>query len=215
SGPGIHAGNANQLTPEVTQPGVYTLTVTSPEGCMTTDEVVVHLDPSAVVANAGEDAFISCDIEVVQLQASPIGASYTYLWTGPGINASNENLPDPVITEPGVYTLVVTDVVNQCASLPDTVVITDIRAQIIAIIQSPGSLDCYTTQLNLEASGSSTGANIVYYWFDEDGNVISNTPNTLVSSEGMFLLEVIDTLSGCFDRDSIFVKDLTAYPPAE
>src|SRR5690606_2080758 len=31
SGPGIHAGNANQLTPEVTQPGVYTLTVTSPE----------------------------------------------------------------------------------------------------------------------------------------------------------------------------------------
>ena len=217
TGPDINAGNANQLMPVVSLPGQYILTVTSPEGCIAIDTVVVDLDPATVIADAGPDAFFSCDIDTIILQGGPTGPDIIYQWTGPGINASNENLPNPVITVPGIYSLVVTNTTTQCVSLPDTVEITDISVVIIAIIQDPdpSSFDCFITSIDLEATGSSTGPNVVYTWFDEDGNLVSNSPGFPVSSGGMWTLIVEDTISGCFDDDSIFIEDLTAYPPSE
>ena len=216
TGPGINAGNENQFTPDVTQPGTYYLTVTSPQNCTAVDSVVVSLDPATVIADAGPDAFFSCDIDTVILQAGPLGPDYTYQWTGPGINASNEHSPNPIITEPGMYTLVVTNTVTQCVSAPDVVDITDISVVIIAIIQDPENpINCYITSVDLDATGSSVGPNIVYTWFDAEGHLVSSSPGFPVTSGGMFTLIVEDTISGCFDNDSIFVEDLTEYPPAE
>jgi hypothetical protein len=213
TGPGINAGNENQVTPTVTQPGIYVLTVTSPENCIVFDSVVVAQDPSSVTANAGPNFFFSCEIDTVTLQGSPTGPGYTYLWTGPGINAGNQNLPNPIILVPGLYSLVVTDVASQCVSLPDTVLIVDITTNIVAIIQDPNSLDCFSTFIDLDATGSSVGTNIVYLWFNEDGDLIGNTSEIEISSGGMFMFTVLDTISGCFDSTSVFVEDLTAYPP--
>jgi len=96
------------------------------------------------------------------------------------------------------------------------VFIDDIRVVIVAIIQDPvDSINCYITSVDLEATGSSTGPNIVYTWFDADGNLVGSSPGFPVSSGGMWTLVVEDTISGCFDNDSIFVEDLTEYPPAE
>jgi len=216
AGPGINSGNENQFTPDVTQPGTYYLTVTSPQNCTAVDSVVVNLDPATVIADAGPDAFFSCDIDTVILQAGPLGPEYTYQWTGPGINASNEHSPNPIITEPGMYTLVVTNTVTQCVSAPDVVDITDISVVIIAIIQDPENpINCYITSVDLDATGSSVGPNIVYTWFDAEGHLVSSSPGFPVTSGGMFTLIVEDTISGCFDNDSIFVEDLTEYPPAE
>jgi gliding motility-associated-like protein len=215
TGPDINAGNETDLMPEVTLPGIYVLTVTSSQSCIATDTVVVNLDPEAVIADAGPDAFFSCDIDTIVLQASPVGPNYTYQWTGPGINASNENLPNPIVTEPGTYTLVVTDQVSQCVSLPDEVFIDDITVVIIAIIQDPLTLNCFTTSVDLVSTGSSTGPDIVYTWFDQEGNLISTSPGFPVSSGGMFTLIVEDTISGCFDDDSVMVQDLTEYPAVD
>jgi gliding motility-associated-like protein len=216
TGPGIDASNEGQLMPVVTQPGVYYLTASTPPNCSAVDSVTVTLDPSTVIADAGADAFISCDIDTIILQAGPSGTDLVYQWTGPGINASNEHSLNPVITLPGIYTLVVTDTATQCVSLPDTVFIDDIRVVIIAIIQDPvDSLNCYITEVDLEATGSSVGPNIVYTWFDSDGNLVISSPGFPVSSGGMWTLVVEDTISGCFDNDSIFVEDLTEYPPAD
>ncbi len=216
TGPGINASNDTQLMPAVTQPGVYYLTSSTPPNCSAIDSVVVTLDPATVVADAGLDAFFSCDIDTVTLHGSPVGPNIQYQWTGPGINASNEHDANPVILVPGTYTLVVTDLLTQCVSVPDVVQITDISVVIIAIIQDPvDSINCYITEVDLEATGSSTGPNIVYTWFDSDGNLVSSSPGFQVSSGGMWTLVVEDTISGCFDNDSIFVEDLTAYPPAE
>src|SRR5690606_10597356 len=87
SGPGITGATAGQWTPVVTLPGLYTLTVTSAEGCTAVDEVEVVADPETVLADAGADAFLTCDILEVTLQGGPVGADLNYQWTGPGISA--------------------------------------------------------------------------------------------------------------------------------
>jgi len=212
TGPDINPGNETQLMPEVSLPGTYILTVTSAEGCIAVDSVVVNLDPQSVIANAGIDDSLSCDVLQITLQGSPLGPDYIYQWTGPGIDATNENLPNPTIMEEGTYTLVVTNTVTQCVSAPDEVVISDISAILIAIIQDPVSFNCYIDSIDLATVGSSTGPNIVYAWFDATGNLIANTPGLEITSGGMFTLIVEDTLSGCFDGDTVMVEDLTQYP---
>ena len=150
TGPDINPGNETQLMPEVSLPGTYILTVTSAEGCIAVDSVVVNLDPQSVIANAGIDDSLSCDVLQITLQGSPLGPDYIYQWTGPGIDATNENLPNPTIMEEGTYTLVVTNTVTQCVSAPDEVVISDISAILIAIIQDPVSFNCYILSLILK-----------------------------------------------------------------
>jgi gliding motility-associated-like protein len=108
---------------------------------------------------------------------------------------------------------VVTNTVTNCVSLPVNVVVLDLTTNIVAIIQDPTSLTCFSTFVDLNATGSTIGPNIAYIWFDEAGNIVSNSPFLEVTSGGMFMFVVKDTISGCFDNDSVFVKDLQAYPP--
>jgi len=213
TGADINAGNENLLTPTVTLPGTYYLTVTSPNNCVAIDSVVVTLDPSSVIATAAVDTFLSCDIDTVVLQAGPLGPNLTYQWSGPGINASNEHLVNPIVTIAGTYTLVVTNTVTNCVSLPASVQVVDLTTNIVAIIMDPGSLTCFSTFIDLETTGSSVGVNIAYIWFDEDGQILSSSPFLQVTSGGNFTFQVIDTISGCFDDTSVFIKDLQAYPP--
>ena len=60
--------------------------------------------------------------------------------------------------------------------------------------------------------GSSTGPNIVYAWFNGSGELVSSSPGFEITSGGLFVLVVEDTISGCFGNDSVFVDDLTQYP---
>src|SRR6186713_2567571 len=114
-----------------------------------------------------------------------------------------------------MYTLVVTNTLNGCVSAPDTVIITDITNEIIAIVQDPNSLDCFSTFVDLNATGSSIGSNLIYIWFNEQGEIIGNTPLLEISSGGLFSFVVLDTLSGCFDEDTVSVTDLISYPPVD
>jgi hypothetical protein len=100
-------------------------------------------------------------------------------------------------------------------SAPDTVIITDITTEIIAIVQDPNSLDCFSTFIDLDASCSSTGSNLVYIWFNSEGDIIGNTPIIEITSGGMFTFFVKDTISGCFDDDTVSVTDLIEYPPVD
>ena len=177
---------------------------------------MVTSDPDIVIANAGPDDSLSCDVLMVTLQASPVGDQYTYQWSGPGINITNEHLPNPVVTVDGTYTLVVTNQSTGCVSAPDEVTIVNIVTQIIAIIQSENmEFDCYITEVDLDATQSTNGPNIVYIWFDENGDIVGNSPILQVSSAGSFMFTVIDTISGCYDTASIDIRDLRVYPPVD
>ena len=67
---------------------------------------------------------LTCIDEELTLQGDgSMGIDFEYQWQGPGINASNENDIQPLINVPGTYILIVTNLTNDCPSIPDTVII--------------------------------------------------------------------------------------------
>jgi gliding motility-associated-like protein len=75
-------------------------------------------------------------------------------------------------------------------------------------------LDCVLTEVALDGSGSSSGANIVYLWTTTDGRILSgaNSLMPLVDASGTYLLLVTDQTYGCFATDvAVVIADNT--PP--
>ncbi|HLF64964.1 MAG TPA: gliding motility-associated C-terminal domain-containing protein [Saprospiraceae bacterium] len=212
AGPGITVPDNWQQ--DVSQPGTYILSVTSLEGCVSYDTVQVLLDTDTPVADAGPDQFITCVTDSVMLNGSSNDPEFFFTWTGPGITTNLIHEPTPVVYQPGVYILIVTDTVQNCVSPPDTVLVTDIRVDVIAQIDASGNLDCDQISVQLSASGSTTGSGIVYLWMNAAGQIAINVSSIHATEAGLYLLYAIDTLSGCQAVDSHLVMDFTEFPPA-
>lgn len=104
----------------VSEPGNYFLTVTNTQnGCTQTSQILVQENtntPGALILPA---APLHCNrTEVTLLGSSPTVGGMTYSWSvaGGGNIVSGMNTPTPLIDEPGVYTLQVTNPENGCYS---------------------------------------------------------------------------------------------------
>lgn len=118
---GNSLGIGNFIT--VSTPGLYYLDVAQTVNghtCTVTDTITVPLDiakPPLMVSGAAVD----CDTTTARIHASTPANPAMYDWTGP--NGFMSNLPNPVVTAPGVYHITVTDLDNGCIT-KDSVVVT-------------------------------------------------------------------------------------------
>ncbi len=116
---GLNDPNSRTPVASPAQTTVYTVVVTSPEGCIGTDNVTVVVHPQAVV-EAGNGAVI-CRGESTGLSAT--GTEGTYQWS-PETGLDNPKSPNPTASpsKTTTYTVVVTDG-NGC-SATDNVTVT-------------------------------------------------------------------------------------------
>jgi hypothetical protein len=211
-GPGILEQEQNILNPRVQTEGMYILTITSSEGCESSDTMYVESAPQLPIAYAGADTYLTCERASVLLQGAAQGDHLQYFWTGPDIHMNNVNSQFPVVSMPGFYTVMVLDTLNNCASLPDTVLIYDQKNQVTARIKNPDDLNCNSTFVSLDASQSTEGEHIVYQWENEQHETISTSLVVEVPVEGVYFFHLVDTTTGCFDIDSIALENLIATP---
>lgn len=217
SGPGINAGNANQYNPTVSVPGAYTLTITNlTNGCTSSDAVTVDIDVAAPTADAGTDQTLTCSTTSgVALSGNGSPAGITYLWSGPGIGANNANQQNPQVTQEGLYTLQVTNPVNGCTGTDQVEVFQD--ANVPDASAGPDlKLDCLTNSVDINASGSSAGPDIVYEWAGPGinaGNMNLQSP-TGIQLPGTYTLTVINTTNNCENTDVLVVTIDTIAPVA-
>jgi len=113
---------ANTATPDADKPGPYTLTVTNPaNGCTASIGTVVTADtvtPKGVTAS--NNGPLNCTNTSVTLSGGFSSATGDYVWVTPDNNfIIGQSL---VVTKPGIYTFVVTDDNNGCASQATTTV---------------------------------------------------------------------------------------------
>gem|GEM_PF-3280904 len=110
--------NTSVNNPSATIPGIYTLMVTSDNGCTAVATVEVLEDVTLPTANLGfaRDGEIGCNDSAVSLVASSNGTIDSLY--GPDVNTSVTN---PVATVPGLYTLLVSGV-NGCTNLAQVTV---------------------------------------------------------------------------------------------
>lgn len=215
TGPGLLAGDTT-LLPTVAAPGVYTLLVTDTlNGCFTLAQITVLQDtvpPTAIVAAPPP---ITCASPQVQLDGSgsDTGAGFQNTWSGPGIVGGATTLL-PTVAAPGTYALIVSNLSNGCA---DTVAV-DLAVNNTpptAVAAMPDQLDCTTSQIELDGTGSSAGAGIGYTWTGP-GLLGSGTGlQAMADQPGTYFLVVENTGNGCADTAQVLVNQDVEIPDAE
>lgn len=210
----------NTLAPMVNEPGTYILTVTNLlNACETSSSVIVSENVTPPTAEAGTQATITCINIMVSLNggASSQGPNFTYAWSTTGGNiVSGANTLAPQVDQPGAYTLLVTNTSNGCTASDATTVLLN-QTPPTVLLQTPPVLTCIVTQLNLSASGTSTGPNFSYQWTTLDGNIASGgtTLSPTINEPGTYVLNVTNSQNGCEASNSLTVAQDVTPPAAE
>ena len=169
------------ITVNPTQNTTYTVTATSSGGCVASAQRVITVKPSPV-GNINAPGSI-CPGQSVTLIAS---GGNTYRWTEG--NATTASI-----------TVSPTQNTNYTVSITNTEGCTVVKSHAIAVnisglANNDGPLTCSKTTATLLGTSSAQGAS--YRWKNASGVEIASTPSTMVSTPGVYTLE-ISAPGGC------------------
>jgi len=167
-------------------PGTYTVTATTPSGCVATDEIIVTLVPAPIIDQAAVSTNNVC--EPVDLFFTSTGTLGDYEWIAPDgstLGIGNDvDLLNATATDSGTYTIRV-ERDNGC-----------IDEEMIEVVIHPlpnlavtGNQNlCENTSAILSASGA-----LNYQWLDPSGAVVSTTDelqfaNLTLADSGLYQL---------------------------
>ena len=194
--------------------GNYAVIVTDDNGCSATDNFDLQV-ATIPTASAGADNTIDCinTTAILDGSAATTGAGISYLWTGPGIDASNETEQNPNVAVAGTYLLTVTEPIAGCSDT-DMVVIDQDGDLPIAEAGTDMEINCIEFAPTLDGSGSSTG-NMTYTWTGP--GITGTNMNQLspqINAAGTYTLTVLNNDNGCSATDMVTVTENTIAPDA-
>ncbi len=199
----------NSLTPEVNAAGTYQILVTNTDnGCteIATVDVLVNGDLPSADAGIADD--LTCVTNQITLNGSAsTGTNFTYLWTtNDGSIVSGDNSLTPIVNGAGTYQLLVTDIDNGCTAISTVLVEEDLESPDV-LADTPSSLTCVVSTVNLSATNNGTGNNYSYLWTTSNGNIVSgeNGLTPTVNATGNYVLEITNTTNGCTSTISVDV----------
>nr|WP_157580468.1 putative Ig domain-containing protein [Rudanella lutea] len=157
-GPGLNqTGPANTAT--VSAGGLYSVTLTSANGCTASATTTVESATNAVNATLVASSTITCNNPTVTLTASPAGASYAF--SGPGLNQTGAS-NTATVSAAGTYSVIVT-AAGGCSALATVTVQASQELPNLSITANPGTAVVQGQAVTLTATGAtsfrwSTGA---------------------------------------------------------
>lgn len=178
TGPGGFTSNVQN--PFVSEAGEYALTITDPsDGCTATSTTTVNVDtwPPTVVLTSG---ILTCAQLNTTIAATVTPPNCTFNWLGP--NGFSNTQQNPVVSEPGPYTVTVTNPANGCTATETQLVVQDIVPPDITASVS-GPITCATPVVTLFC-GSQT-PNVTFDWIGPNG-FASFQQNPSVAQTGTF-----------------------------
>ncbi len=193
---GPNGYTSNLQSPIVGNSGAYNVVVNDTiTGCSNNAiaNVTANTTPPGASASAGS---LTCVLNNAMVVGTTPDTNATYAWTGP--NNFSANMASFSVSVEGMYNLVVTDPDNGCTAATSATVLTNTTPPAAAAV-TPGNLNCTTTQLQLNGTGSAQGTNITYAWSTTNGHIISgeNTQTPLVDAVGSYSLLVSNSDNGC------------------
>ena len=205
---------SNTATYETGVPGTFVLVVEDiVNGCVAADTVTVTPTADAPVIEAGANLIITCDEPEITFGASVSNStSFSVQWTplGPGaIIPGTETSLNARTTNPGTYQLLVRDLFNFCEAIA-TVVVEDGTVLPTLTFNQPDTLTCDSLQVQVSATVS-TGDPFQTRWYFDSQQVADQSASYTATEPGFYVLEVINTVTGCVSIDSIeIIRDLSA-----
>ncbi|MEY2651001.1 MAG: hypothetical protein RLZZ321_93, partial [Bacteroidota bacterium] len=214
---GLSAANIAQPTANPSVTTTYTLTATNiASGCTHTDQVIVNVDNTNPVANAGTGFIKTCvnNLNPVQVGMTAV-AGVQYAWTPTnGLNDASASNPTISATTSNIYTLSAYNPSNGCTATDTIHVVVD---QVLPIpdagldftktcVQNPNGLALGTTNL----------ANHTYAWSPALGLTATNVynPTANPATTTTYTLTLTNTQNGCQATDQVLVTVDTEVPAA-
>ncbi len=211
---------AHTLQPVVNQTGTYMLQVNYNDGitnCTAQAAVTVLLDPDQPFAIIAPPDTITCIQPAVILDASnsTSGPNYEISWQvlSGNIVSGGQSLT-PMVDQPGLYQLTLTNLQNGCSTTSTVNVVADTSAP-QAIIAPADTLRCDQTSIWLDASASA-GTGIQLSWQVLSGNLLSSPDSAVVAVDaaGTYSLIATNVHNGCSDTAATTVVQAADVPQA-
>ena len=196
--------------------GIYSVTILDANDCenILSAEVLADLTPPTVSIMPLDMLDCATNSIPISSSGSSSGTEMVYQWSTPtGGLASMPDAVSALVTEPGFYTLQITDTSNSCTADMSVEVLQDIIAP-NAVAGNNATLNCSDTTLFLDGSASSQGNNFSYEWTSLEGNSITNSDllNPEINQAGFYVLEVTNTQNACTNTDTIQIFQDTEAP---
>jgi len=196
---------SNSANASTASPGLYILSGTAPNGCITTDSLLVNQDISPPNVFAQGDT-LSCMAQNVLISGGSSTTGALLQWTGPGNFSSSQNMP--AVTLPGSYTLSVTGP-NGCTSGAIAIVFPDVSAPNLSV--SPAAtITCSNPTTMLTAASNTPG--VLFNW-SGPGNFSAAGNSAQTMSAGSYSVQATAT-NGCITTQAINVAIDTISPIA-
>lgn len=203
---GHFSTTTDTLVVEVDSAGTYTLTITDTlTGCSSSSFVVVEIDTLVPVVDAGADTTVVCDNTIVGLSGRVTnGTTFSYNWTASngGLILNGETTDSITIGTAGLFTLEVVNLENGCQAA-DSVTVNAINPTPTATV-ADGALSCYFPTVNLQLVADTTDR--TFTWTGPN-NFTSNELSPLVNEEGIYVVQIVDTVTTCSANYSIEIVD--------
>ncbi|HZV42951.1 MAG TPA: hypothetical protein VFF90_00650, partial [Saprospiraceae bacterium] len=171
----------------VTDPGTYILSITNELGCSTSKSIEVLLDTQTVMVNI---SLVSknCQVMSATLSANSSLPITAYSWVGP--NNYSANVGQPIISDPGLYTLTAT-FMNGCQRLGFFVFDGDFAIPDL-VVPPFDTLNCGET---ITMTSSSITPGVILGWQAPTGLYLDN-PTIQIQQPGGYLAVSVAS-NGC------------------
>lgn len=188
--------------------GNYTATVTdATNGCSTSQTITLTSSVISPNANAGAATVMPCNSSTTTLLGtSTTTDAVSYSWSGPNAGSiiSGSNTATPTVTDTGVYTLTVTNLVTGCTA---TSTVDVSQNNVIADF----TFDPQTGEapLTVNFTNTSTNANTFSWSFGNGSTSTNQDPSTVYNIEGTYTIVLVASSSLCSDTaiKTIFVDE--------
>ena len=182
----VWSNGVNGATNTINTPGTYTVTVTTPAGCIYQKSATVTMD-AAIIVNIASPVQITCPNPQVTLNATtsvyPPGSTFIWTASNGGVIVSGANTLTPIVNNGGTYTLTITSTTSSgCTNQASVTVIKNTTPPAISV-SAPKLTICLGESVILTATGAAT-----YTWTGLSGNgntqTVSPTTTTTYTVTG-------------------------------
>jgi gliding motility-associated-like protein len=198
----------NTALQEINIEGSYFLVIINTiNNCTDTTSTTVLENIISPMAEAGIDQDIDCNTPFATFDGSNSNANgnISFQWLNDmGVEIGSDTTLQGII--PGPYTLVITDLENNCMDT-DSVVLYSASVYPVANAGVDTIINCSNPIIDLSALGSDTGSDFEYEWQNENGEPIGSAFELETDSSGTFTLMVLNTENGCSSLDEVTVNE--------
>ena len=158
--------------------------------------------PEAVIF-ADPDSLFDCTVRTITLSTN-IEENVLYNWQGPEVNSIG---PSVNVFRAGEVILIALDTLSLCADT-SSIDLADFDDFPRISIAPADPINCQDSTVLLDASNSFFSSDILYEWFDENGNLLTIDTNQIIVSEGgWYYFRSTDQANDCINEDSVFVNE--------